>query len=80
VRTKDSCWSVGTIYNPRDLRGVSITGLGVDGVLHVGAMCGTMGGGEPTLGARSEGARRGTTESASRTVSYLKEEAVEEEA
>jgi hypothetical protein len=30
VRTKDSCWSVGTIYDPRGLPGV---GLGVDGML-----------------------------------------------
>jgi hypothetical protein len=34
VRTKDSCWSVGTIYDPRELPGVSIAGPGVDGVLH----------------------------------------------
>jgi hypothetical protein len=34
VRTKDSCWSVGTIYDPRELQGVSIVGTGVDGVLH----------------------------------------------
>jgi hypothetical protein len=33
VRTKDSCWFVGTIYDPRELLGVSTTGLGVDGVL-----------------------------------------------
>jgi hypothetical protein len=26
VRTKDSCWSVGTIYDPRELPGVSTTG------------------------------------------------------
>jgi hypothetical protein len=26
VRTKDSCWSVGTIYGPRELSGVSIAG------------------------------------------------------
>jgi hypothetical protein len=24
VHTKDSCWSVGMIYDPRELRGVSI--------------------------------------------------------
>jgi hypothetical protein len=29
VRTKDSCWSVGTIYDPRELPGVSTTGLGI---------------------------------------------------
>jgi hypothetical protein len=26
VRTKDSCWSVGTIYDPRELLGVSTVG------------------------------------------------------
>jgi hypothetical protein len=35
VRTKGSCWSVGTIYDPRELPGVSIVGPGVDGVLQV---------------------------------------------
>ena len=35
VRTKDSCWSVGTIYDPRELPGVSTAGPGVDGVLQV---------------------------------------------
>jgi hypothetical protein len=34
VRTKDSCWSVGTIYDPGELRGVSIAGSEVDEVLH----------------------------------------------
>jgi hypothetical protein len=29
VRTKDSCWSVGTIYDPRELSGVSTAGLGI---------------------------------------------------
>jgi hypothetical protein len=29
MRTKDSCWSVGTIYDPRELLGVSTTGLGI---------------------------------------------------
>jgi hypothetical protein len=29
VRTKDSCWSMGTIYDPRELSGVSTTGLGI---------------------------------------------------
>jgi hypothetical protein len=33
VRTKDLCWSVGTIYDPRELPGVSTAGLGLDGVL-----------------------------------------------
>jgi hypothetical protein len=35
VRIKDSCWSVGTIYDPKELLGVSTTGPGVDGVLQV---------------------------------------------
>jgi hypothetical protein len=40
VRTKDSCWSVGTIYDPKELPGVSTVGSGVDGVLHHGhIMC-----------------------------------------
>jgi hypothetical protein len=29
VRTKDSCWTVGTIYDPRELPGVSTAGLGI---------------------------------------------------
>jgi hypothetical protein len=29
VRTKGPCWSVGTIYDPRDLPGVSTTGPGI---------------------------------------------------
>jgi hypothetical protein len=33
VRTKDSCWSVGTIYDPRELPGVSTAVQGLDGVL-----------------------------------------------
>jgi hypothetical protein len=33
VRTKDSCWSVGTIYNPRELPRVSAAGPAVDWVL-----------------------------------------------
>jgi hypothetical protein len=28
VRRKDSCWSVGTIYDPRELPGVSTVGPG----------------------------------------------------
>jgi hypothetical protein len=35
VRTKDPCWSGGTIYDPRELTRVSTSGLGVDGVLQV---------------------------------------------
>jgi hypothetical protein len=35
VRTKDSCWSVGTIYDPRELPGVSTAGPGIGGVLQV---------------------------------------------
>jgi hypothetical protein len=29
VRIKDSCWSVGTIYDPRELPGVSTAGPGI---------------------------------------------------
>jgi hypothetical protein len=29
VRTKDLCWSVGTIYDPRELPGVSTIGPGI---------------------------------------------------
>jgi hypothetical protein len=29
VRTKDSCWSVGTIYDPRELPRVSTAGPGI---------------------------------------------------
>jgi hypothetical protein len=29
VRTKDPCWSVGTIYDPSELRGVSTAGPGI---------------------------------------------------
>jgi hypothetical protein len=29
VHTKDSCWSVGTIYDPRELLGVSTADLGI---------------------------------------------------
>ena len=35
MRTKDLCWSVGTIYDPRELPGVSTAVPGVDGVLQV---------------------------------------------
>jgi hypothetical protein len=35
VRTKDSCWSVGTISDPRELSGVSTLVQGLDGVLQV---------------------------------------------
>jgi hypothetical protein len=35
VRTKDLCWSVGIIYDTRELPGVSNVGPGVDGVLQV---------------------------------------------
>jgi hypothetical protein len=30
VHTKDLCWSVGTIYDPRELPGVSTTGPGIE--------------------------------------------------
>jgi hypothetical protein len=33
LRTKDMCWSVGTIYGPRELPGVSIVGSRVDEVV-----------------------------------------------
>jgi hypothetical protein len=33
VRTKDSCWSMGMVYDSRGLSGVSTTDLGVVGVL-----------------------------------------------
>jgi hypothetical protein len=35
VRTKDSCWSVGMVYDPKVLTGVSIADLGMDGVLQI---------------------------------------------
>jgi hypothetical protein len=35
VHTKDSCWSVGTIYNPSELPGVSTADPRLDGVLQV---------------------------------------------
>jgi hypothetical protein len=35
VHTKDSCWSVGTIYDLRELPEISTAGPGVDGVLEM---------------------------------------------
>jgi hypothetical protein len=35
VHTKDSCWFVETVYDPRELPGVSTIVSGVDGVLQV---------------------------------------------
>jgi hypothetical protein len=35
VRTKDSCWSVRTIYDPTELPGVSTAGPRLDEVLQV---------------------------------------------
>jgi hypothetical protein len=35
VHTKDPCWSVGTIYDTRELTEVSTVGPGLDGVLHL---------------------------------------------
>jgi hypothetical protein len=35
VHTKDSCWTVGTIYDIREVSGVSTVGPGVNGVLQV---------------------------------------------
>jgi hypothetical protein len=29
MRTKDSCWSMGPIYDPRELPGVNTAGLGI---------------------------------------------------
>jgi hypothetical protein len=34
LRTKHMCWYVGMVDDPKGLPGVSIAGLGVDGVLH----------------------------------------------
>jgi hypothetical protein len=34
VCIKDSCWSVGMVYDPRGLLGVSTAGPGVDEVFH----------------------------------------------
>jgi hypothetical protein len=36
VRTKDSCWSMGTIYDPRELPGVSTTGPGIGRIVTSG--------------------------------------------
>jgi hypothetical protein len=35
VRIEDLCWSVGTIYDPRELTGVSTIGPGLDRELQV---------------------------------------------
>jgi hypothetical protein len=35
VCIKDSCWSVGTIYDPRELKGVSTAGPRVDRTLQM---------------------------------------------
>jgi hypothetical protein len=35
VHTKDSCWTVGLVYNPRGLPEVSTAGSGVDEVLQM---------------------------------------------
>jgi hypothetical protein len=35
VRIKDLCWYVGMVYDPRRLPVISITGPGVDRVLHM---------------------------------------------
>jgi hypothetical protein len=59
VRTKGSCWSVWTIYDLRELPGISTTGPGVDGVLQkvdgaahsrFGAYRGQWGGAPPRRG------------------------------
>jgi hypothetical protein len=49
VRIKDMCWSVGTIYDPKELPGVSIVGPGVNGVLQMVS--------EPTRGGNLARAR-----------------------
>jgi hypothetical protein len=36
VRTKDSCWSMGTIYDHRELPGVSTVGPGIGRGVTVG--------------------------------------------
>jgi hypothetical protein len=36
VRTKDPCWSMGTIYDPRELPGVSTTGPGIGRIVTSG--------------------------------------------
>jgi hypothetical protein len=38
LRTEDLCWSMGLVYGPRGLSGVSTTGLGVDEVLQITVM------------------------------------------
>jgi hypothetical protein len=35
VHTKDSCWSVGMVYDPKGLPGVSTASSRVDGVLEM---------------------------------------------
>jgi hypothetical protein len=35
VRIKDLCWSVGMVYDPRGMQGVSLAGPEVDGVLQI---------------------------------------------
>jgi hypothetical protein len=35
VRTKDLCWSVGMVYDPRGLPAASMAGIEVDGVLQM---------------------------------------------
>jgi hypothetical protein len=39
VRTKDSCWSVGTIYDPRELPGVSTAGPGIGRGVTISFVC-----------------------------------------
>jgi hypothetical protein len=43
VCKKDPCWSVGTIYDPGELPGVSTAGPGLDGVLHTLTSVGALG-------------------------------------
>jgi hypothetical protein len=39
MRTKDSCWSVGTIYDHRELPGVSTAGLGIGRGVTLSRIC-----------------------------------------
>jgi hypothetical protein len=58
VHTKDSCWSVGTICDPRELPGVSTAGSGVDRVLQLDECDG--GGAGQRLGGGGQGGGSGS--------------------
>jgi hypothetical protein len=54
VRTKDSCWSVGTIYDPRELPGVSTAGPGIGrGVTQDGLVAARQRSGQGSLNAEA---------------------------